>query len=767
MPRRVGLPPLRLAHKLPLLVISLALAAAAATGFVAERKAAQALTAAAEAKLSALLEARWAALADYLGSIEEDVRFQATNPTVLAALEAFREGWRRLGADPVPALHRLYIHDNPHPTGEKDELDRAADASDYTKAHARFHPWFRTFLRERGYYDLFLFDPEGNCIYTVFKELDYATNLITGPWRDTDLGRVFRAARANARPGFLAFADFAPYKPSHGAPAGFIATPVLGPGTRLMGVLALQMPIGRLNAVMRPTAGMGATGDTYIVGADQLMRSQARFAERSSILRTTADTEPVRAALAGRSGVRATTGYRGAPVMSAYAPLDFHGTRWAILADVGLDETLAPVREMRADMLVAVLAVGSAVTLAGFLFARTLTGPLAAMTAAMRRLADGDLAVEVPPAGGDEIGTMARTLVLAREVLAARNQAEIALREQTAIVELLQAIAVAANEAVAVDEAMRFCLDRVCAHTGWPIGHVYALAEDGTDELLPTSVWHLEDPERFATFRAVTETMHFASGVGLPGRVLASGRPSWIIDVTKDPNFPRATGATDIGIKASFGFPVLIGHEVVAVLEFFASEALEPDEPLLDVMAHIGTQLGRVVERKRAEIALRHAKEEAEEASRAKSRFLASMSHELRTPLNAIIGYSEMLYEEAEVGGLDTFLPDLVKIREAGSHLLSLINDILDLSKIEAGKMDVLIEEFEVADLIAQVQSVIEPLMTKNANTLVVECAPDAGAMRSDQTKLRQSLFNLLSNAAKFTERGRITACGPADRPGR
>ena len=322
-------------------------------------------------------------------------------------------------ASAAPAVHPR----QPHPTGEKDELDRAADASDYTKAHARFHPWFRTFLRERGYYDLFLFDPEGNCIYTVFKELDYATNLITGPWRDTDLGRVFRAARANARPGFLAFADFAPYKPSHGAPAGFIATPVLGPGTRLMGVLALQMPIGRLNAVMRPTAGMGATGDTYIVGADQLMRSQARFAERSSILRTTADTEPVRAALAGRSGVRATTGYRGAPVMSAYAPLDFHGTRWAILADVGLDETLAPVREMRADMLVAVLAVGSAVTLAGFLFARTLTRPLAAMTAAMRRLADGDLAVEVPPAGGDEIGTMARTLVLAREVLAARNQA--------------------------------------------------------------------------------------------------------------------------------------------------------------------------------------------------------------------------------------------------------------------------------------------------------------------------------------------------------
>ena len=151
------------------------------------------------------------------------------------------------------------------------------------------------------------------------------------------------------------------------------------------------------------------------------------------------------------------------------------------------------------------------------------------------------------------------------------------------------------------------------------------------------------------------------------------------------------------------------------------------------------------------------ARDEAMQATQAKSQFLASMSHELRTPLNAIIGYSEMLHEEAEDLGQDTFLPDLVKIREAGRHLLSLINDVLDLSKIEAGKMDVLIEDFEVADLIAQVQSVIEPLMTKNANTLVVDCAPDLGAMRSDQTKLRQSLFNLLSNAAKFTERGRIT----------
>ncbi|HEX6111770.1 MAG TPA: response regulator [Geminicoccaceae bacterium] len=163
-----------------------------------------------------------------------------------------------------------------------------------------------------------------------------------------------------------------------------------------------------------------------------------------------------------------------------------------------------------------------------------------------------------------------------------------------------------------------------------------------------------------------------------------------------------------------------------------------------------------VTELKRREQEVAAARDEAMRATRAKSHFLASMSHELRTPLNAIIGYSEMLQEEAEDLGQDRFLPDLMKIREAGKHLLSLINDVLDLSKIEAGKMDVLVEEFEVAELIEQVHSVIEPLIAKNANVLEVIGASDLGRMHSDQTKLRQSLLNLLSNAAKFTRGGRI-----------
>ena len=152
----------------------------------------------------------------------------------------------------------------------------------------------------------------------------------------------------------------------------------------------------------------------------------------------------------------------------------------------------------------------------------------------------------------------------------------------------------------------------------------------------------------------------------------------------------------------------------------------------------------------------RDARKEAEGANLAKSEFLANMSHELRTPLNAIIGYSEMLLEDAEDQELHDYLPDLQKIRNAGKHLLQLINDVLDLSKIEAGRMDVYLETFDIRTLVQDVEGIVQPLRAKNNNGLVINCPEDIGQMRSDLTKLRQSLFNLLSNACKFTQEGHI-----------
>ena len=151
------------------------------------------------------------------------------------------------------------------------------------------------------------------------------------------------------------------------------------------------------------------------------------------------------------------------------------------------------------------------------------------------------------------------------------------------------------------------------------------------------------------------------------------------------------------------------------------------------------------------------ARDQATEANRTKSTFLANMSHELRTPLNAIIGYSEILEEEARDKGLEHLLPDIDRIGAAGRHLLGVINDILDLSKIEAGRMDVYLEDIDLPALAGEIQSMIRPLASKNGNTLEVICPAGIGRMRSDLTKVKQSVLNLLGNSSKFTTGGRIT----------
>ena len=159
----------------------------------------------------------------------------------------------------------------------------------------------------------------------------------------------------------------------------------------------------------------------------------------------------------------------------------------------------------------------------------------------------------------------------------------------------------AANETRAIDDTLTFCIERVCKFADWPLGHLYLTEDKTATRLIPTGIWHVRDPGKFDVFQKITVDTPLEIGVGLPGRVLASGEPEWIIDVTKDPNFPRAKQVKDIGVKAGFAFPILIGPEVVGVMEFFSTKAVEPDEEILAIMGQIGTQLGRVLERKQAQ----------------------------------------------------------------------------------------------------------------------------------------------------------------------
>ncbi len=212
-----------------------------------------------------------------------------------------------------------------------------------------------------------------------------------------------------------------------------------------------------------------------------------------------------------------------------------------------------------------------------------------------------------------------------------------------------------------------------------------------------------------------------------------------------------------IGTRALLAIPLLREDHLIGGLTVNKNTPGDFSPQVIDLLKTFAGQSALAIQNARLFREIGDKSRQLEAADRHKSEFLANMSHELRTPLNAIIGYSEMLQEDAADLGAEQFTDDLKKINAAGKHLLELINAVLDLSKIEAGKMELYLESFDVAGLVRDIVAVIQPLAGKNTNRLEVRCPDDTGTMRADLTKVRQALFNLLSNACKFTDRGTIS----------
>jgi PAS domain S-box-containing protein len=333
-----------------------------------------------------------------------------------------------------------------------------------------------------------------------------------------------------------------------------------------------------------------------------------------------------------------------------------------------------------------------------------------------------------------------------------RKLTEERFERQTELLWLLQRVAVAANEAREVDEALQVCLDEVCAYTGWPVGHVVTRGED-EHVLASTGLWSIsfEETDAVARFRAASESARFGPGYGLPGQVLESGRTIWIEDIDSEPSYRRQPAASELGLHAALAFPVLVGTEVVAVLEFYGEEPAKPDDNLLRVMANVGTVLGRVVERTRSERALAAQNDQLRQLDALKDEFVSLVSHELRTPLTSIRGYLELIVEDGDM------LPEehrqyLAVVQRNSERLLRLVGDLLFVAQLDAGRLAVEREELDLAALAAESVQAATPTASARGVEVVLEAAP--APLAGDRSRLAQLIDNLVSNAVKFTGEG-------------
>jgi signal transduction histidine kinase/putative methionine-R-sulfoxide reductase with GAF domain len=331
------------------------------------------------------------------------------------------------------------------------------------------------------------------------------------------------------------------------------------------------------------------------------------------------------------------------------------------------------------------------------------------------------------------------------------------LHDRVGELQALGEVGQAVSSSLDLAEVLTTIVTHAVQPSGGDGGTVYELDEDvGAFELRAT---YQMPEELIAAIRAAPPRIDDET---LLGRAARARTTVQIADLADDAGVAERATSPLLDVLMRAGFRALLAMPLVReerISGWLVIRRRTPGafpEAVVDLLQTFASQSALAIHNARLFQVLEVQGRALEAASQHKSQFLANMSHELRTPLNAIIGYCEMLQEEAEDTGDEVYLPDLQRINAAGKHLLGLINDILDLSKIEAGRMDLFVEPFEVGQLVRDVEAIAKPLVDKNGNALAIDCPEDVGAMQADLTKVRQTLFNLLSNAAKFTDHGTI-----------
>jgi len=552
------------------------------------------------------------------------------------------------------------------------------------------------------------------------------------------------------------------------------------------GVIAGILVVGidlelSLYDLLQNRTGMGNTGETLIVNKEGIALNELRWYPNAP-LKLKIEATPVLMASQGKTGITETVDYRGEPILAAYTYLP--RTQWGFVAKQDLKEVYEPVRAMLLNILIVVVVCVIFVYLLAFLVARNFARPVQEMTKVSRRMQEGDLSARNHIMGEDELGLLAQSF----NYMAGTMESQILIQKSVADLSMTM---VASR---GMQDFAGELLKKLIETTGSSLGAFHLLTEDGKEFKHITSIGI--SPELLEPFDATAHE-------GELGRVVAAGKISWIKDIPEDTVFKFKTFTGTLLPKEIITTPLMVDDKVVAVISLASLNPYSTDSiKILDQawmamnMALSNLMAGEKTERLADELGqknyeleaqseelqsqsdeLRQTAEElqeqnlelelqgkqVEEANRLKSEFLSNMSHELRTPLNSVMALSRVLIRQAEDKLSEEELNYLKVIARNGQNLLALINDILDLAKIEAGNMNVSLKLFPLGYTVETIMERLAPIAEEKGIEMHLNIPDDLPKIESDEVRVHQILQNIIGNAVKFTTKGSVTASARSD----
>lgn len=756
----------------------------------------------------------------------------------------------------------IFITDNSAPIKKKNSLTyNPKYKSSYMYAHKKHHPYLNSYLQTFNLYDIFFVDIKGNIIYTDSKENDFATNLISGTYKDSGLSRAYKKT-LNLNLGEIYFEDFSPYEPSYNEPVSFISTPIFKDGKR-KGVLVFQMPVEDINSIMQfegmqKEAGLGDSGESYLVGSDYMMRSNSRFQKNIDDkivqnLGTTigvwkVETKSSQAVFTGqqRKGEWIIEDYRGIRVLSAFDTIDiFDQVQWAMITEIDEEEVLEPGIELKYKLLFTTIIALLIFSLITFYFIHYLIGrPLNDFQDGLLDffeflLGTKDSVDTLAIKSNDEIGQM--TLSVNNGIDKTRENfkhKEDGLWIRDGVSQLNNLLV----DAITVKEVTERSIIFVSEYLNAGVGILY-LYDPENEEL-----------KEYAGYAHKTDNNLpncYALGNGIVGQVAKQKSPINLSGVeAKEPLIHTAT--ISHSPTNTYTYPLLYKDNLYGVIEIASFSMFDKKEldflnasnMIIATSVYTSIQNRKVKEllqeTELANMELKTNQEKLEEAnvrmeeqqqkleinnveleeqqqqlevinanmeeqqqqleeananmeeqqqqlhlseqnlkvqnnsleetkkelevkanelqlsSKYKSEFLANMSHELRTPLNSIILLSQLLEKNKNLNLSDDDVKKANVIFSSGNELLRLINDILDLSKIESGKMELVVDKFDSGEFLDTINNLFEhSAQDKGLELKIID--EYKGTIHSDRDRLSQLIRNLTSNSLKFTKDGSIT----------